>query len=77
MDIAFNYNDSGITVPYVLQSAYSPMIDSSRKLNFNHPSLSGLKPWKVKYAFGGGPVLVQDGQVTISNNQLLLLPHKG
>ena len=69
MDIAFNYNDSGMTVPCVLQSAYSPMIDSFRKLNFNHPTLSGLKPWKVKNAFGGGPVLVQEGQVKISNNE--------
>jgi hypothetical protein len=69
MDIAFNYNDSGMAVPYVLQSVYAPMIDSVRKLNFNHPSLAGLKPWKVKHAFGGGPVLVQDGQVKISNNE--------
>jgi len=69
MDIAFNYNDSGMTVPYVQQSVYAPMIDSVQKLNFNHPSLAGLKPWKVKHAFGGGPVLVQDGQVKISNNE--------
>jgi len=69
MDIAFNYNDSGMTVPYVKQSVYAPMIDSVQKLNFNHPSLAGLKPWKVKHAFGGGPVLVQDGQVKISNNE--------
>ena len=69
MDIAFNYNDSGMTVPYVSQSPYSPMIDSFRKLDFNHPSLSGLQPWKVKNAFGGGPVLVQEGQVKISNNE--------
>jgi hypothetical protein len=69
MDIAFNYNDSGMAVPYAIQTPYAPMIDSIRKLNFNHPSLSGLKPWKVKHAFGGGPVLVQDGQVKISNNE--------
>lgn len=69
MDIAFNYNDSGMAVPYAMQTPYAPMIDSIRKLNFNHPSLSGLKPWKVKHAFGGGPVLVQDGQVKISNNE--------
>lgn len=69
MDIAFNFNDSGMVVPYVIQSVYTPMIDSVRKLNFNHPSLSGLKPWKVKHAFGGGPVLVQEGQVKISNNE--------
>jgi exopolysaccharide biosynthesis protein len=69
MDIAFNYNDSGMTVPYAQQSVYAPMIDSVQKLNFNHPSLAGLKPWKVKHAFGGGPVLVQDGQVKISNNE--------
>jgi hypothetical protein len=69
MDIAFNYNDSGMAVPFVMQSVYTPMIDSVRRLNINHPSLSGLKPWKVKHAFGGGPVLVQDGQVKISNNE--------
>ena len=69
MDIAFNYNDTGMTIPYVLQSPYAPMIDSVRKLKFNHPSLTGLKPWKVKHAFGGGPVLVQNGQVKISNNE--------
>ena len=69
MDIAFNYNDSGLAVPFVMQSVYTPMIDSVRRLNINHPSLSGLKPWKVKHAFGGGPVLVQDGQVKISNNE--------
>ena len=69
MDIAFNYNDSGLAVPFVMQSVYTPMIDSVRRLNINHPSLAGLKPWKVKHAFGGGPVLVQDGQVKISNNE--------
>ena len=69
MDIAFNYNDSGMTVPYVMQSPYSPMIDSVQKLSFNHPSLSGLKKWKVQHAFGGGPVLVQDGRIKISNNE--------
>ena len=69
MDIAFNYNDSGLATPFVMQSVYTPMIDSVRRLNINHPSLSGLKPWKVKHAFGGGPVLVQDGQVKISNNE--------
>ena len=69
MDIAFNYNDSGLATPFVMQSVYTPMIDSVRRLNINHPSLSGLKPWKVKHAFGGGPVLVQDAQVKISNNE--------
>lgn len=69
MDIAFSYNDSNLIVPYVLQSPYKPMIDSSRKLSLNHPTLAGLQKWKVKYAFGGGPVLVQEGQIRISNNE--------
>jgi hypothetical protein len=69
MDIAFNFNDSALDVPYVLQSPYKPTIDSSRKLNINHPSLTGLKKWKVTQAFGGGPVLVQEGQIRISNNE--------
>jgi hypothetical protein len=69
MDIAYNYNDSNLAVPYVMQSPYKPMIDSSRKLSLNHPSLTGLKKWKVKHAFGGGPVLIQEGQIRISNNE--------
>ena len=69
MDIAFNYNDSNLVVPYVLQSPYKPMIDSSRNLSLNHPSLAGLKTWKVQQAFGGGPVLVQEGNISISNNE--------
>ena len=69
MDIAFNYNDSGLATPFVMQSVYTPMVDSVRRLNINHPSLAGLKPWKVKHAFGGGPVLVKDAQVKISNNE--------
>lgn len=69
MDIAFNYNDSNLVVPYVLQTPYKPMIDSLKKLSLNHPSLAGLKKWKVEQAFGGGPVLVQDGQIRITNNE--------
>lgn len=69
MDIAYNYNDSSIKVPMVLQSPYIPKIDSSRKLAITDPSLAGLKKWKVSQAFGGGPVLVMDGQIRITNNE--------
>lgn len=69
MDIAFNYNDSSINVPFVLQSPYIPKIDSSRKLSLSDPSLAGLTKWKVSQAFGGGPVLVLDGEIKISNNE--------
>jgi hypothetical protein len=69
MDIAFNYNDSSLTFPLVMQSPYKPLIDSFKTLNLNHQSLAGLKKWKVQQAFGGGPVLVQDGKISISNNE--------
>ncbi len=69
MDIAYNYNDSSIMVPFVLQSPYIPKIDSSRKLAISDPSLVGLKKWKVSHAFGGGPVLVLDGKIHITNNE--------
>lgn len=69
MDIAYNYNDSSIKVPLVLQSPYMPKIDSSRKLAISDLSLAGLQKWKVSQAFGGGPVLVLDGQIRITNNE--------
>ncbi|MFZ9387339.1 MAG: phosphodiester glycosidase family protein, partial [Chitinophagaceae bacterium] len=32
---------------------------------------SGMQKWKMKTAIGGGPVLLQDGNVIISNNEEL------
>jgi exopolysaccharide biosynthesis protein len=44
---------------------------SKRKLNRK------FKTWDVETAIGGGPVLVQDGKINITNNEELLFAGKG
>lgn len=69
MDIVFNLNDSSFTHPYISQSVMRPLIDSFPKLNPNDPRLPKLSKWKIEQAFGGGPVLIQNGNALISNNE--------
>ena len=44
----------------------------------NHlPSLTQLRKWKMKTAVGGGPVLVQNGKIKITNEEELKFTGKG
>ena len=48
------------------------LIDSFKQLQI--PAMlarAEFKPWKVRTAVGGGPILVQAGEIAISNNQEL------
>lgn len=69
MDIAFNYNDSSIIYPLLSQTVILPIIDSSRNISHDHPQLKAMKPWKPFYAFGGGPSLLENGSIHITNNE--------
>ena len=69
MDIVYNFNDSSLKHPYFSQYVLKPLIDSFPKLSIRDSRLSSLQPWKIYQAFGGGPVLVQDHAVTITNNE--------
>ena len=83
-DVAWLFTDSTLKYSYALQNALPAKKDSFKKFNFlqatksveNYPSaktMSGLRfqKWKVKTAMGGGPVLLQSGDVSISNNEEL------
>ena len=83
-DVAWLFTDSTLKYSYALQNALPAKKDSFKKFDFlqaiksveNYPSvktMSGLRfqKWKVKTAMGGGPVLLQSGEVSISNNQEL------
>lgn len=69
MDIVYEFNDSSLKFPYAQQKPIPPFIDSSRWVSLKNPALKGLKKWKVQYAVGGGPVLVRDGNINITNNE--------
>ncbi|HEX2628618.1 MAG TPA: phosphodiester glycosidase family protein, partial [Chitinophagaceae bacterium] len=79
-DVAWLATDSAWEYAYASQEPVgalkdsSPVIDS-RKLrkdgNLMNVRRPGLSKWKMEAAVGGGPVLVQDGQIKITNEEEL------
>jgi hypothetical protein len=68
-DIAWLYTDSLKRYAYASQVPIPATKDSvSRFLSAMIPP-RGLKKWKMKTAVGGGPVLIQNGGVRITNNE--------
>jgi exopolysaccharide biosynthesis protein len=81
-DVAWTFTDSSKNKPYASQLPHQAIIDSNEKFGLSNASSqtsivgghSGgvtpmLKKWKVKTAVGGGPVLVQNGAVKITNEE--------
>ncbi len=69
VDIAYTYTDSNSKEVLYQQSPMTPIKDKNAKLALNEPGLANLKKWKLDWAVGGGPVLVKDGAIFISNNE--------
>jgi exopolysaccharide biosynthesis protein len=80
-DVAWVYTDSSRKYPYASEFAIPFMHDSVANHSFDDiekntsivlghtgKSVSSFKKWKVQTAVGGGPVLVQNDKVQISNN---------
>lgn len=82
-DVAWTFTDSSIKFPYAMQRPNEAIKDSLRQINFDYINnktsvavkphngklSSSLKKWKVRTAVGGGPVLLQHGEVVITNNE--------
>jgi exopolysaccharide biosynthesis protein len=69
MDIAYTYTDSNSKWVFYQQNPMTPIKNRNAKLALNENALANLKKWKLDWAVGGGPVLVKDGAVFISNNE--------
>ncbi len=71
-DIAWTFTDSSNQYALANQTPISAIKDSSRILsNKLIGTLGDFKKWKVETAIGGGPVLVQEGKIKITNNEEL------
>jgi hypothetical protein len=68
-DVAWLYTDSSLQYPYAWQVARMPVKDSSQKMLVIRNMMG--KKWKMQSAVGGGPVLVQDAAIKITNNEEL------
>jgi len=69
MDIVYNFNDSTLHYPLCSQVVINPIIDSTPKMGSTNPHFSMMKVWKPEFAFGGGPSLLKDGKISITNNE--------
>jgi len=82
-DVAWQFTDSGARYPLAFQQPVKPFKDSvathARASFFaamaTQQGAAQTRPlpaaWKVQTAVGGGPVLVQNGQIRIANNEEL------
>ena len=84
-DVAWLYTDSLRKRPYALQSSWKPAKDSFPILSFKDISYKTLevtrihkgklypmlREWKMQTAVGGGPVLLQNGEIKITNEEEL------
>ena len=68
-DIAYTYSDSSLKRVYALQQPQAPLRDSLDHLSPRLVKKLRARKWKMKTAIGGGPVLVQNGEVKISNKE--------
>ena len=69
-DVAWIFSDTAKNYAYVSQSAVPSFKDSSAYYSLKQiesKKIASLKKWKVQTAVGGGPVLIQDSQIKISN----------
>lgn len=81
-DVAWLYTDSSKKFAYAAQKSVLPVKDSTGRFSLND-FLKQLSPiagvtrrdmkmhirWKMQTAVGGGPVLLQNGEIKITNNE--------
>jgi exopolysaccharide biosynthesis protein len=70
-DVAWLYTDSSKINAYAFQTPLKPVKDSSTKIDFSKNGITGFNKWKMQTAIGGGPVLLTDGKINITNNEEL------
>jgi len=81
-DIAWLYTDSAAKWPTAWDYPVAPLKDSTAALHLSYRQIRNMPPaegscvpagridkkWKMQTAVGGGPVLVKDGNICITNN---------
>jgi Phosphodiester glycosidase len=84
-DVAWLYTDSTKRIPYASQFGLEPVKDSMIAPSFDYLDMktsvmpaphsgklsSWFSKWKMQTAVGGGPVLLQNGEIRITNNEEL------
>ncbi len=78
-DIAWLYTDSSWKYASASQIPILPIKDSSKQMPHNYFFRNkgwSLNKWKMKTAVGGGPVLLQNGEIKVTNNEEIKFANK-
>lgn len=78
-DIAWLYTDSSWKFAMASQYPIPPVKDSAKKMPYAYYFRSkewGLEKWKMRTAVGGGPVLLQNGEIKVTNNEEIKFANK-
>ena len=71
-DVAWTFTDSSLNNIYATQTIIQPIKDSVEDFSYNKIKLSNtFTKWDMQTAVGGGPVLLQNGEIKITNNEEL------
>jgi hypothetical protein len=75
-DVAWIFTDPGLKKPFYLEN--NPLVCKGKKMKTSLPEIrkncsetknNPLKPWKVVTAVGGGPTLISNGVIRITNEE--------
>lgn len=71
-DVAWLYTDSADNYAYASQQVIQPFRDSVRQYGKTFMLQKGkFSKWKMETAVGGGPVLLQNGEIQVTNDEEL------
>jgi len=73
-DVAWLYTDSTKKYPYASETPVHFLKDSLQKMNLDYiknktRKIAHFSKWKMQTVIGGGPVLLQNGEIKITNNE--------
>ena len=68
-DVAWVFNDSSKRHPYAFEDSPAVAVGSKQKPKLRHLKRFDYNKWRMQTAIGGGPVLIHDGEILITNVQ--------
>jgi exopolysaccharide biosynthesis protein len=72
-DVAWVFNDSSKRHPYAFEDSPVVAMGSRQKPRVRHLGRFDYNKWRMETAIGGGPVLIHNGQIFITNVQEQML----
>lgn len=75
-NIGYTYSDSANSYVLLQDEPMTPYKDTNQSMDISLPRFSGLRPWNAEWAVGGGPVLISEGAIRITNNEERKFPGK-